>query len=214
MSLHGRWAALTESIAPTSADTLRHGWLRLLLALYGAPGREYHARRHLFDVLGRFDEHRARFVDPATAELALWFHDAIYAVPSKRNEEASAEMCDAFLLSIGATDKHRAAYPMILATKHDGIRGYDADTHLVLDIDLAGFSDPWDAFEANNQRIRQEYAVYDEATYRAGRVAFLRGLLDRGPIFRVLTDLEAPARANIERHIAELADPGDRGRRP
>lgn len=207
MSLHQRWAALTEKIAPTSADELRHGWLRLLLALYGAPGREYHARRHLFDVFARLDEHRARFKDLVGAELALWFHDAIYAVPSQRNEERSAELAGAFLASVGAVSAFPMVPAMILATKHDGGPCVDPDAALVLDIDLAGFARPWNDFDADNGRIRQEYAIYDEPTYRAGRMAFLRGLLARGPIFRVLTDLEAPARANIERHIADLSPP-------
>lgn len=206
MSLQARWAALVTDIAPGASDQLAGSWVRLLLALYGAPGRHYHSRDHLADVLRRHAQHRARFRAPVTAELALWFHDAIYAVPSKDNERLSAEMCSAFLVSVGAL-KHMRAVPMIVATKHDGKMAADNDTALVLDIDLAGFADPWEDFEANNARIRQEFAVYDEPTYRAGRAAFLRGLLDRGPIFRVLTDLEATARANIERHIAEL----DRG---
>ena len=175
----------------------------MLLELYGAAGRHYHARRHLDDVLSLVDAHRQKFAQPETAEIALWFHDAIYAVPSRRNEEASAEMCAAFLTSIGG-DEHRRAPLMILATKHDGSPAADQDTALVLDIDLSSLAKPWEQFSADCDRIRQEFAVYDDAQWRAGRAAFLRNLLDRGPLFRVLTNLEAPARENIERHIAEL----------
>lgn len=204
MNLRERWATLASSIVPRPDDPACEAWGSLLLALYDAPGRHYHAQRHLEDVCRRMDDYWSMFKDPVTAEVALWFHDAIYAVPSKRNEEASAEMCAGFLTSVGA-EKCRRAPIMILATKHDGKIAQDHDTALVLDIDLAGFADPWGDFEANNQRIRREFAAYDEATYRAGRAAFLRGLLDRGPIFRVLVGFEAQARANIERHIAELA---------
>lgn len=204
MQLRERWSALTMAIAPAADDALCGAWLKLLLSLYSAPGRHYHAHRHLYDVFVRHDLNLHRFADPVTAELALWFHDAIYAVPSKRNEEASAEMCAAFLTSVGS-DACRRAPLMILATKHDGKMAPDNDTALVLDIDLAGFADPWDVFDENNARIRREFAIYDEPTYRAGRSAFLRWLLDRGPIFRVLTYFEDRARANIERHIADLA---------
>lgn len=205
MNLRERWDDLMDrmGLEQGGATPALSTWGSLLRLLYGATTRHYHAQRHLIDVFERLDEHRARFTDPVTAELALWFHDAIYAVPSKRNEEASAEMCAAFLTSVGA-DKHRKAPLMIVATKHDGKMAPDQDTALVLDIDLAGFADPWDAFEANNARIRSEFAIYEEPTYRAGRAKFLRGLLERGPVFRVLTELEAPARANIERHIADL----------
>ena len=178
-----------------------------MLTLYGGSDRHYHAHRHLEDVLSLLDEHRARFESPVQAELALWFHDAIYAIPSQRNEERSAELCGAFLASVGAVSAFPMAQAMILATTHDGSPCADPDTALMLDIDLAGFARPWNKFDADNERIRAEFAIYDEATYRAGRVAFLRGLLDRGPIYRTLTDLEAPARANIERHIAELSPP-------
>jgi predicted metal-dependent HD superfamily phosphohydrolase len=201
VTLEERWRTLGDVLG--APEQLWDSWGALLLGLYGAAGRHYHAQRHLDDVLWRLDGHRATFSNPVTAEIALWFHDAIYAVPSKRNEEASAEMCAAFLTSIDG-DAYRRAPFMILATKHDGTAVADQDTALVLDIDLAGFADPWDHFSANNDRIRQEFAIYDDETYRAGRAGFLTKLLARGPLFRVLTELEAHARANIERHIAEL----------
>jgi predicted metal-dependent HD superfamily phosphohydrolase len=204
MILVSRWATLTQKISPTPDDLLCGVWGDLLLRLYSSPGRHYHALRHLEYVFTLLDEHRAKFAKPVQAELALWFHDAIYAVPSQRNEERSAELCGAFLASVGAVSAFPMAPAMILATKHDGAPCADPDTALVLDIDLAGFARPWDEFNADNERIRREFSIYDEASYRAGRVKFLRGLLARGPIFRVLTDLEAPARANIERHIADL----------
>lgn len=202
MNLVARWIQLGGDIG-AAEGALWDSWGNLLLDLYGAPGRHYHARRHLDDVLSLFDRHRARFTDPVTAEVALWFHDAIYAVPSRRNEEASAELCAAFLTSIGA-DALRRAPLMIVATKHDGAPARDQDTALVLDIDLAGFAGPWEKFSANNDRIRQEFAIYDDASFRAGRAAFLKSLLGRGPLFRVLTHLEQSARDNIERHVAEL----------
>lgn len=203
MNLLDRWLDLGSALLPGPVDDVWRSWGSLLLDLYSAPSRYYHDQWHIEEVLQRLDAHRSKFRDPATAEVALWFHDAIYAVPSKRNEEASAEMCAAFLTSIGNETCRRAPL-MILATKHDGKMAPDQDTALVLDIDLAGFAGPWDDFAADNERIRQEFAVYDDKTFRAGRANFLRGLLDRGPIFRVLTEWEAAARANIGRHIAEL----------
>ena len=57
-------------------------WLQALhaqvLARYREPQRHYHTIQHLDECFERWPEIRLHAVRPAEAELALWFHDAVY----------------------------------------------------------------------------------------------------------------------------------------
>ena len=214
---------LVTKLAPgkTQRDGLSVSWSGMLWALYSEPHRHYHGVRHIANLLERLDALRPfsegeRFrpgMDRVLeTEVAIWFHDAIYVVGDPRNEERSAAFCRSFLVSIEALELDTANFPgnvneAILATKHDGTGSAHNAARLMVDLDLAGFADPWDDFEENNRRIAAEYAAVPPEAYRWGRIKFLAGLLGPRPLYSILTELEAPARANIERHIAELARP-------
>lgn len=199
-------------------DAVASGWFDVLHGLYSQPHRHYHGFHHITNLLARLDA-LVPFAGPGLdrlleAEVAIWFHDAVYVVGSKTNEEASALLARAFLFSIGATDNGPGAAGLvgnildavneaIMATKHDGrdLKGNAA--RVMVDLDLAGFADSWDDFDENNRRIRREYAEVSDEAYCWGRTAFLAGLLSRR-IYTVTTELESAARANIKRHIREL----------
>lgn len=215
--LRERFVALVDRLAPPTPSTraMAIGWFGVLAGLYTESHRHYHGLGHIENLLGRLDELGQRGSIAGLdrlleTEVAIWFHDAVYVVGSPDNEATSALLARAFLFSLQAqhdeadrtpfVDKVQAA---IMATKHDGREPEGNAARVMVDLDLAGFADPWEEFEENNQRIRQEYASVPWGMYRLGRLSFLTKLLLR-PIFHVLTELEAPARANIERHIADL----------
>ena len=150
-------------------------------------------------------------------EVAIWFHDAVYkvGVSSGYNERASQQMTSVFLtsLSINEDVANRVTQPVLSAidaTMHDDrdlggsfTREPQIASMLMVDLDLAGFADPWETFQENNARIRQEYSRYSDDEYRWGRVKFLTDLMGKR-IYHLLAELEAPAKANIKRHVAEL----------
>lgn len=190
------------------------GWYEVLASLYYETHRAYHSMSHIANLLSRLDAltegSRPGLDRLLETEVAIWFHDAVYLVGSPTNEEASALLARGYLFSIGANrleperpsiiDKVQAA---IMATKHGGGELDGNAARLMVDLDLAGFADPWDVFEDNNCRIRAEYAMYNDDQYCWGRTKFLAGLVSK-PIFHILTEFEAPARANIARHVREL----------
>jgi predicted metal-dependent HD superfamily phosphohydrolase len=218
-----RFVALARVLSgDDGVDDVAAGWFVVLDGLYRQSHRHYHGMGHIDNLLTRLDGLRpcsAPFLDRLPeAECAVWFHDAVYAVGSKTNEETSALLARAFLFSIGATDTVGTAggrpgsvldtvNGAIMATKHDGKNVENNAARVMVDLDLAGFADPWDEFEENNRRIREEYAAVPEDAYRWGRIAFLASLLGRR-IYSVLTELEAPARENIKRHARDLATGG------
>jgi predicted metal-dependent HD superfamily phosphohydrolase len=223
--MRGRWVNLCNRLfyleTPTWARDVAVGWHIVLEGLYQKrPGREYHNTFHIRDLLSRLSAAAMLWgtmkradsgkISWDRAELAIWFHDAIYQAGQPGCEEASADLARNFIRSMGGEQLSgggllQDVVDIIQATRHDGTGPRDATTNLVLDLDLAGFADPWQTFDARNDDIRSEFAHVPDPLYSYVRLKFLAGLMSRPAIYRVLTELEAPARANITRHMAELA---------
>lgn len=220
--IFGAFKTTSERAVTTSVAL---GWHDVLSGLYvRRPGREYHNQDHVVDLLRRFDVFAAARKDDHfswmtqvawhEAELAIWFHDAIYAAGVKGCEDASARLAGAFLDTVGERSdvvRREGLVESIKATAHDGRATNGRTVELVLDLDLAGFADPWDVFEARNAQIRAEFSHVLDEPYAWGRLRFLSGLMSRRTIYSVLTDLEKPARANIQRHLNELVTSASAG---
>lgn len=186
-----------------------------LLAAWSEPHRRYHTLQHLGECLAHLKAARAEAARPEEVELALWFHDAIYAIGRNDNEQRSADWAREALLSGGApADMASRVHSLVMATRH-GVQapspadGDDArDTALLLDIDLSILGAPPQRFDEYEQQIAQEYAAVPEAVRRPRRKAILEGFLRREriyatPHFHALC--EAQARENLSRSIARLS---------
>jgi predicted metal-dependent HD superfamily phosphohydrolase len=150
-------------------------------------------------------------VDDADAvEMAIWFHDVVYAPGAADNEHRSAAF---FERAAGASLEPgfiRTVSRLILATTHRGApRGRDEE--LIRDIDLAGIGSPWQRFLSDSRSLRAEQAEATDALFYAGKLRFLKALRDRRTIY--FTEFfharfETVARRNIERYIARLGTAG------
>lgn len=194
---------------PLMTDTLKAE----LAALYRQPGRHYHGQGHIEALLALLDEHRAEFADPAAAEAAIWFHDAIYDSRRSDNEARSAALAAGKLSAHTSPERLARIVGMIEATAAHALPDTDSDAArrdaaLFLDMDLSILGAAPAAFDAYEAAVRREYAWVDEKSWAAGRGAVLKRFLGRPAIFH--TELfrqryEAQARANIERSRAALA---------
>lgn len=182
-----------------------------LTRLFGASFRRYHTLDHILDCLRRVDEVKDLLTDPDAVELALWFHDAVYEMDARTNEQASADMFVS--LAAGARPAfRRRVCGLIMATEHAG-RERDNDRRFIVDIDLAGFGAPWGEFMRNGALLREESPAKSDAQYHAGQLFFLSMLQRRRSFFS--TDYfrdryEARARENLRRLLADLTDKGYR----
>jgi predicted metal-dependent HD superfamily phosphohydrolase len=170
---------------------------------YAAPERHYHGQAHIDACLRLFEEVRTQFADSAAAELALWFHDAIYDAKASDNEERSADLAAAMLTERGvATERISRIRELILATKHNATPA-DADARLLVDIDLAILGADEESFDAYERAIRQEYAHVPDEAFRAGRSAVLKKFLARDRIYATdaFRTLEERARQNLARSL-------------
>lgn len=180
-------------------------WRDALLRRYAEPHRHYHTLQHLDECLAGFEAVAGQAQQPALVELALWFHDAIYDVRSRRNEEASADWAHQFLRGAGVTEEDaRGVHALVLVTRHDSLP-QDADARLLVDIDLSILGAARARFDEYECQIRAEYAHVPGVLFRFKRRQILRAFLDRPWIYATeyfRSRLEIPARENLARALS------------
>jgi predicted metal-dependent HD superfamily phosphohydrolase len=207
--LDARWCALLarlgvdpDAAAATLAD---------LVHAYSEQGRHYHTLDHIAALFHLLDRHGAGLIDRNAVELAIFFHDAVYAPTRSDNEEQSAALARERLTALGLPAALVASVAdLVLATQHGSepsAQQDDADMALLLDLDLSILAADRPAYAAYAQAIRSEYAVYPDLIYRPGRRRVLGEFLARPRIYRtgLLHELwDAAARANLAWELAEL----------
>ena len=177
------------------------------MTVYAEPQRHYHNQQHIAECLTEFDQalHLAR--RPVEAELALWFHDAVYDPIRGDNEEQSAALAKRCLVEAGmGSGPGEAVAKLVMATKRHE-QDPDSDAGLVVDVDLSILGQDEQRFSEYERQIRQEYAWVPEAVFASKRAEILQGFLAREQIFATewfRTKYERHARRNLEASIREL----------
>jgi predicted metal-dependent HD superfamily phosphohydrolase len=171
---------------------------------YAEPHRHYHTLQHLEECFARLDELRDLAERPAEIELALWFHDAIYDVRARDNEERSAEWARTSAVESGvATDVASRVRDLVLCTRHD-TRPESTDARIMVDADLAILGADAARFDEYERQVRAEYAWVPGFIFRRERRKVLEGFLARPTIFntpRFIERYERRARENLARSI-------------
>lgn len=177
-----------------------------LLAAYAEPQRKYHTLQHLHECLALFDQHRDLAVEPAEVEIALWFHDAIYAVRASDNEARSADWAEAELRQAGVPEPRIARVRShILATRHSALPE-GSDQALLVDIDLSILGAPRPRFEEYELQVREEYRWVPGFLFQLKRKQILAQFLARDALFvtpALRNALEARARENLANSLRD-----------
>lgn len=197
-----------------------------LLERWAEPHRHYHDRRHLSEVLRSLDWLEAQELDqsPAArqtalvAQLAGWWHDAVYDGMAGQDEQRSAALAasdlagagpglkgepDAPALPAGVLQRVREAIEM--TTEHQP--GGDPAQCLLNDADLRVLARPEASYDRYVAQVRLDYAHVSDADFASGRAHVLRSLLAGERLFVTATGhraWEATARANLERELRDL----------
>jgi predicted metal-dependent HD superfamily phosphohydrolase len=200
MQLEKSWQRAWQMLGLQAPEDLRER----LVGAYEEPHRRYHSLQHLGECIAHFESALELGIHPGEVELALWFHDAIYELQAKDNEQRSAEWAVDELKRCGAQpDQTRRVYALIMATCHTATPA-DADQQLLVDIDLAILGAGPARFAEYDAQVRAEYSWVPEAVYRVKRREVLQGFLDRPVIYSTphfRARLEQPARANLQAAI-------------
>ena len=199
-----RWHEMWKKLGAANPDPKLYGEL---IARYSEPHRKYHTLRHLDECFEKLDEVRALAENPAEIELALWFHDAIYNVKRRDNENKSADWARASALAAGTpVDACNRVHSLVMATRHKAVpRGTDPE--ILVDIDLSILGAALERFDQYERQVREEYAWVPDFLFRRERKAILKEFLARPQIFsstHFRGRYEQQARSNIERSLERL----------
>lgn len=181
-----------------------------LVRAYAEPHRRYHGLDHLRDCLAQLDAAPAGEKERRLAEIALWFHDAVFTPGRADNEARSADWAADAMLRAGMSEVGaREVARLIRATDHVQ-PATDTTGALVCDVDLSILGRDPPEFEEYERRIREEYRGVPERLYREGRSAVLSRFLTRDQIYQSAyfrDRYESAARRNLIQALERLQPP-------
>jgi predicted metal-dependent HD superfamily phosphohydrolase len=201
------WLGADRGQASTYYDTE-------IVPRYSEKGRFYHTLDHIHACFIVWDEKPVLGVSNIgfkrnAVELALWFHDLVYAPQNSGNEEASAELLEKCGASLGLqANVVQFAAKAILWTKHGKQPDWQSTiSRAVVDVDLSILGASPKVFDQYEKEVREEYAHVPDSLWIPGRTAVLEHFRKRDRIYMTaeyIACFEEPARQNIKRSLLRL----------
>lgn len=175
---------------------------------YTSNKRHYHNLDHLLNMFREFDDCYHLLDEFKAFQSAIFYHDIIYNVKRKDNEEKSAERAVEELKEMQFPSEiiHKT-HEMILATKEHGMHS-DKAINLFVDVDTAIVGYDWEIYEEYAQNVRKEFDIYPDIIYKKGRREVLKHFLQMDSIFKTemfQKKYEQQARENIRRELDSLS---------
>ncbi|MBL4642181.1 MAG: hypothetical protein JKY44_01180 [Flavobacteriaceae bacterium] len=149
---------------------------------YAETHRAYHNQKHLQELFTYFDAYKQHLENPALVEFSIFYHDIIYSIWKKDNEEKSALLAIERLasLQLHAHDLD-SIHEQIIATKtHTTIH---ADTAWMIDFDLGILGQSPAVYLDYTKSIREEYKSVPTFMYTKGRKIVLQHFINKPFIY-------------------------------
>ncbi len=174
-----------------------------IVTAYTSPNRHYHNLHHISFMLQLFHQYEEKLIKKGEVLFSIFYHDIIYDVKSRKNEENSVKYAALRLLKLGVspTAINRIS-KMIVSTKHHEPTD-NMDNNYLLDFDLAILSAPEKEYKLYTDQIRNEYLLYPKTMYRFGRKRLLKNLLRQSSIYATedFQSRNQKALINLEREL-------------
>ncbi|RKS97531.1 HD domain-containing protein [Chryseobacterium defluvii] len=174
---------------------------------HSGKGRFYHNLEHLNSMFSELEAVRDQILNFTTITFSVFYHDIIYDVTSKSNEEKSAEFAVSRLEKLKVDKKTiKDVFEQILTTKTHQISGHH-DTNYLLDADLSVLGKDPEAYLKYTKKIRKEYSFYPDLLYKPGRKKVLQHFSELDHIFKTeyfKSKYEKQAKENIEAELESL----------
>ncbi|SFD88568.1 Predicted metal-dependent phosphohydrolase, HD superfamily [Chitinophaga sp. CF118] len=173
-------------------------------AAYSSSSRHYHNLSHLENLVTQLSACRHDISDWNTILFSVFYHDIVYSVLNKDNEEKSAVLAEKRLITLSVPSVQiEKCKAQIIATKaHQSSN--DPDTNLFTDADLSILGHSWSLYEHYYMQIRQEYSIYPDLVYNPGRKKVLHHFLQMERIYKTMPfydKYELQARENLKREL-------------
>jgi len=179
-----------------------------LVKHYSEKGRFYHNLNHLNSLLQQILPLADLIKDLDMVLFAVYYHDVVYSVLRKDNEEKSALFADKRLNALNVkVNRIALCNKHILASKAHRVSD-DSDTNFFTDADLAVLGQDWSAYKIYTEGVRKEYWIYPDIIYKPGRKKVVEHFLRMGKIYKTepfYAKFENQARLNLKRELEELA---------
>ncbi len=175
---------------------------------YSSEKRHYHNLSHIAELLQFFSEYEEKIIEKDVVLYAIFYHDAIYNVKKKNNEEKSAKLARQRMSQLNIhPGTIQLVYDFIIATKSHETDYNNQDLDYFLDFDMAILGKNWDDYLSYTKQIRKEYSIYPNILFRKGRKEALKSFLQIERIYKTdafFNKFEERARKNIRKEIKEL----------
>jgi predicted metal-dependent HD superfamily phosphohydrolase len=166
--------------------------------------RHYHTLSHLENLLKQLSAVKNNIQNWNSILFCIYYHDFVYNVFKKDNEEKSASFAEKRMLEIGVPlNLISICKNQIIATKQHQLSA-DSDTNYFLDADLSILGMPWDEYEMYAKNVRKEYRYYPSLLYNSGRKKILNHFLSMETIFKTnyfFEKFEFQSKQNIQKEI-------------
>jgi predicted metal-dependent HD superfamily phosphohydrolase len=175
--------------------------------IYSVKKRHYHTLSHLENIFSELSAYREKIEDWNCMLFAVVYHDAVYNVLKKDNEEKSAVFAEERMQFIHVPSPViERCKDHILATKSHR-ENADADTNIFTDADLSILGKDWETYLDYCRQVRKEYSIYPDIMYNPGRKKALEHFLQMDRIFKTdafFEKYEVRAKENMRREITEV----------
>lgn len=183
MTLENRFIALLNTYTANKV-LVASLWNNIELH-YSEKHRAYHNLNHLTEIFTYFDTYKNQLETPNTVAFSIFYHDIIYSVWNKNNEEKSAQFAIKKLTTILSKSQLSEIYNQILATKTHSAN--NNDTKWFIDFDLAILGQTENTYIQYTELIRKEYKIIPFPIYKKGRTKILKHFCDKPFIFATNT---------------------------
>lgn len=176
-----------------------------LVKVYSGKSRHYHNLVHLEEMIVLYEMYQSELQFPNEVLYAIFYHDYVYKVTKKDNEQKSADYALSIVPS-HATINKPLVFEIICATQLHQHHETE-DINWLIDFDLKILSKDWEAYQMYCKQIRKEYKIYPDFLYKPGRKKALEHFLENGFIYQTpefRTKYEQIARHNILQEIQTL----------
>jgi predicted metal-dependent HD superfamily phosphohydrolase len=168
---------------------------------YSSKSRYYHNLDHIKQMILASEKYSEHIIDLKTLRLAIFYHDIVYSVKSKKNEEQSAIIAEKKLIQLNyPVNLIENCIQYIHATKTHHNLHNNGDLAFLLDFDLEILGSAWPVYFKYSRQIRKEYKIYPDILYNEGRRKVLTYFLNLKSIFKTkeyIEKFEQIARQNL-----------------
>ncbi|SEC00545.1 Predicted metal-dependent phosphohydrolase, HD superfamily [Tenacibaculum sp. MAR_2009_124] len=201
MKLQERYQSLMASY-DASENIIEDLWSPIH-QFYSKKDRAYHNLNHLQELFKYHELYKAQLSSPDIVSFSIFYHDIIYDIWKKDNEEKSAEFALKELQKIHLPDHfYKEIKNQILATKTH--QAESSDAKFMIDFDLSILGQSKEIYAGYTKKIRKEYGLIPSILYKKGRKKVLEHFLAKENIYSTVLfkDLyEKQARENLANEL-------------